>query len=471
MPAEAVLEECIMSSSQTLDKQPLFTNKKLIALLIPIYFEQLLGIVVGMVDGIMVSSVGEAAISAVSLVGNISAVMVNLFAALASGGCIVTSQLLGANKHTDARRSAGQVVTLSVIVSGAIMLVCLLLNRQLLELFFGHIDEDVMQASITYFAYNALSFPFLAVCSAGGAILRANGNSRVSFYVSLLRNAVNIAGNAICIYGLGMGVEGVAIPTALCRIVGAVTVMLVVMDKKQTLRPDWKDIFSVSPRLMGRMTRVGLPTALESSMFQLGRVFTLSMISGFGTYQIAANSTAGALTNFAVIATTTTRIASLTVIGQCVGAHDMEQIKVNFRKLMIISYISHAVFAILTVIFRFPLIHLYKKLEPETVELAAQLLCIHLIPAIFLYPLSFFTSGPLRAANDSAFPMWVSILSMAIFRLTLAQILCVNLGWGAVGVWWAMIVDWCCRSVCFTVRWYRGKWKKKCGLDTLEVTQ
>jgi len=287
----------------------------------------------------------------------------------------------------------------------------------------------------------------------------------------LLRNAVNIAGNAICIYGLGMGVEGVAIPTALCRVVGAVAVMLVVMNKKQAMRPDWKDIFHISPRLMGRMTRVGLPTALESSMFQLGRVFTLSMISGFGTYQIAANSTAGALTNFAVIITTTTRIASLTVIGQCVGAQDPEQIKVNFRKLMIVSYIAHAVFAALTVIFRVPLIHLYDKLEPQTVELAAELLCIHLIPAIFLYPLSFFISGPLRAANDSAFPMWVSILSMAIFRLTLAQILCVNLGMGAPGVWWAMIVDWVCRSICFTWRWYSGTWKKKCGLDRIQTRE
>ena len=322
-----------------------------------------------------------------------------------------------------------------------------------------------MQASMTYFAYNALSFPFLAVCSAGAAVLRANGNSKVSFYVSLLRNAVNIGGNAICIYGLGMGVEGVAIPTALCRVVGAVVVMLVVMDKKQPIRPDWKDIFHISPRLMGRMARVGLPTALESSLFQLGRVFTLSMISSFGTYQIAANSTACALTNFSIIAITTTRIASLTVIGQCVGAHDDGQIKLNFRKLMIISYIAHAVFAIATVIFRIPLIHLYKKLEPKTVELTAELLCIHLIPAIFLYPLSFFITGPLRAGNDSAFPMWVSILSMAIFRLSLAQILCVELEMGAPGVWYAMLVDWVCRSICFTWRWYSGAWKKKCGLD------
>ena len=189
-----------------LPRTRLFTNKALSALLIPLFMEQLLGTLVGMVDGIMVSSVGEAAISAVALVGNISAIMLNLFAALATGGSIVTSQLIGAGKMKDARRSAGQVITLTVAVSSALALICCLFNRQLLTLVFGKVETDVMDNAVTYFYYNALSLPFLAVCSAGGAIMRAQGISRVTFYVSLLRNAVNVGGNAICILGLGMGV-------------------------------------------------------------------------------------------------------------------------------------------------------------------------------------------------------------------------------------------------------------------------
>ena len=447
----------------------LFDNKKLTMLIIPIFLEQILGILVGMVDGVMVSSVGEAAVSGVSLVNNISAVMLNLFVALAAGGGIVTSQLLGAGKKQDARRSAGQMITMCVLVACAIMVLCLVFSRQMLRLFFGEIEKDVMEASVTYFFYNALSFPFLALCSAGGAILRANGNSRVSFYVSLLRNGVNIAGNAICIYGLGMGVEGAAIPTAISRVAGAICVMLVVNGRQQPLRPSKKDIFRINPKLMGRMTRVGLPTALENSMFQLGRVMTLSMISGFGTFQITANSTAGHLCNFVVTTITALRTASLTVVGQCVGAQDMGQIKRNYRRLMIWAYLSHGIAAALVVLFRFQLLGIYDNLSPETVELAADLVCIHLIPAIALYPLSFLIPGPLRAANDSAFPMWVSILSMVIFRLSLAQILCVELEMGAVGVWLAMLVDWVCRSICFTVRWHSGAWKKKCTWDHKQV--
>ena len=220
-----------------LPRQQLFSNKKLVALILPLFLEQMLGTLVGMVDGIMVSSVGESAISAVSLVGNISAVMLNLFAALATGGSIVTSQLIGAGRKEDSRRSAGQVITMTVAVSAMLGLGCLLFSRPLLHLVFSDVEKQVMDDSVTYFFYDALSYPFLALCSAGAAIMRANGNSKVTFYVSMLRNAVNVAGNAICIYGLKMGVEGVAIPTALCRVVGAVAIMLVVMSKKQPLRP------------------------------------------------------------------------------------------------------------------------------------------------------------------------------------------------------------------------------------------
>lgn len=447
-----------------LPRQQLFSNKMLVALILPLLFEQLLGTLVGMVDGIMVSSVGESAISAVSLVGNISAVMLNLFAALATGGSIVTSQMIGAGRKKDASRSAGQVITMTVAVSAMLGLGCLLFSRPLLQLVFSDVEKQVMDDSVTYFFYDALSYPFLALCSAGAAIMRANGNSKVTFYVSMLRNAVNVAGNAICIYGLKLGVEGVAIPTALCRVVGAVAIMLVVMGKKQPLRPSFKDIFHIDRKLMGRMLRVGLPTAFENSLFQLGRVMTLSMITGFGTYQIAANSTANTLTGLVITITTTFRIASMTVIGQCVGARDEKQIKENYKKLMAAEYICNAVAAIAMILTRKQLLGLYTGLSDKSVELAAELICIHLGVGIFLYPLSFLITGPLRAGNDSAFPMWVSILSMAVFRLTLAQILCVQLGWGAPGVWWAMIVDWVCRSVCFVWRWHGGFWKKKCGL-------
>lgn len=442
----------------------LFTTRSLILLVLPIMAEQLLAQFVGMVDGIMVSSVGEVAISAVSLVTNFSGVMINLLAALCSGGCIVTSQFIGAGKENQARRSAGQVITMAVLVSTALCTACLIFNRRLLALFFGSVDEAVLDDAVTYFIFDALSYPCLAICSAGGAIMRAKGNTKVTFYISILRNIVNIVGNAICIFGLKMGVAGVAIPTALSRVVGAAVILVIVMRKDQPLRPSVADIFHINRKLMGKMLRVGLPTAVENSLFQLGRLMTLSMISGFGTVQIAANSTANALVGLVVTLSTAMRLGAMTVIGQCVGAQDEKQIKDNHNKFIVMSYILYGIAAIALLLLRHQAVGLYTGLSPEAAKLATELICIHLIASIFLYTPSFQITSSLRASNDGTFSMLVSILSMAIFRLTLAQILCVNLGWGAKGVWYAMVVDWFCRSICFVWRWYGGGWKKKCGL-------
>ncbi len=447
-----------------LPQRQLFTNKQLISLVIPIFMEQMLGILVGMVDGIMVSSVGQAAISGVSLVGNVSTVLLNLATSLAAGGAIVASQFLGAGKKRDAQRAMGHLLTMTVGAGIIVMALCLAFNRPLLMLFFGHVEKDVMDTSVTYFSWLSISYPFLTMITAGGAILRVKRNTKVSFYVSIIRNVVNIIGNAIFIYGFKMGAEGAAIATAISRVVGAATILMVVFSPKQELRPGRKDIFHIDLKLMSRVTRVGLPTGIENSLFQLGRLLTLSMISGFGTFQIAANTTAGTLTNIVVTITTSIRTALLTIIGQCVGARDEKQIRENFRKGLIFGYITHGVGAILMVAFRYQALGLYDSLEPQTIELAAKLMCLHLVPAIFLYPLSFQIGSCLRAGNDSAFVMWVSILSMAVFRLTLAWLLCVKLQWGASGVYTAMVVDWVCRSICFVWRWYSGAWKKKCGL-------
>lgn len=451
-------------------RKQLFPNRRLFTLILPLFLEQYLAILVGMADTVMVSSVGEAAISGVSLVNNISAVMLSLFTALAAGGGIVTSQFLGADREEDAQRSTGQLITMSFSVSILIMSFCLIFSRALLRLFFGDIEADVMEAASTYFFYNSLSFPLLALYSAFAAILRADGNTKVSFYVSLIRNAVNIGGNALCIYGLGMGVEGVAIPTAVSRLVGAAFMGYTVSKNRYPLHPQRKDILRITPRLMGRMLRVGMPTAVENSIFQLGRVITLSMIAGFGTFQITANSTANTLVNMSVATNTALSVASMTVIGQCIGAQDPVQIKRNSKKLLLLAYGFQVLFDTVLIVFRYPLLGIFQNLSPETVEIAAELMCIHLGNAMILYPLAFLLPSFLRSASDSAFPMYVSIASMAVFRLTLARILCVELGMGAPGVWWAMIADWVCRSTFFAIRWFGGGWKKKFKLAEAKET-
>jgi len=447
-----------------LQSKPLFTNKMLIGMCIPMILDAYLGIAVGVADGIMVSVVGETAISGVSLVDSISNVILVLFGGLATGGAIVTSQYMGARMEEKAKLSAGQMVQMSLLISSVITVVCLLFAGPLLKLCFGTVPEAVMDAATTYFYYMAVSFPFMALGSAGSVIFRCSGNTRIPMVVNITANLINVTGNAICIYGLKMGVEGVAIPTLISRAFGGIMNMVCAVCSKKILSPGWKDVFHFHASTMGKMLQRGLPTALESSIFQIGRVMTLSMISTFGTYQLAANSTALTLVQISNIPTQGLYSILMMVVGQCVGAHALDQIKLNTKKLVGAAYAIGGTLAILSIIFRYPMISIYSSLSPETVELTAQLMMIHLVGLVVCYASSFCLNATLQAANDTLYVMIVGIASMMVIRLGLAQLLCVELGWGAVGVWAAMVMDWLCRSVLFLVRLRSGVWKKKCGL-------
>lgn len=442
-------------------RRRLFSNEALIRLIIPLVIEQGLTVLVGMCDGVMVSSVGEAAISGVSLVDMINNVVLVLFAALSTGGAVVTSQHLGARQLDNARRSAGQLVLMSALFGLGTMAVCLVLSRGMLRLFFGSIEADVMAAGLTYFRITALSFPFIALYNAGAAIFRSVGNSKVSMKVSILMNIINVGGNALCIYGLKMGVAGVAVPTLVSRAVAAVLILSLAAKPGQELSLQGRNLRPIQKGMMRNILRIGIPSAFENSLFQLGRVVVVSMIALFGTCQTSANAVANNLDALGVLIGQAMGLAMITVVGQCVGAGDMDEAVYNIKKLMLWCYLVQGISNGLILLFLPQLVGLYSGLSPETEALSIQLVQIHASCAIVLWPASFALPNALRAANDVRFTMVVSVASMALWRIGVSWILCVQLGWGALGVWIAMILDWVCRVVFFVGRLLSGKWKTK----------
>lgn len=440
-------------------KERLFTNQQLLALLWPLIIEQALGVLVGMADTVMVSSVGEAAISGVSLVDMINQLIITVFGALATGGAVVTSQHLGAKRLEEAARSAGQLVGLSGILGAAVAVFCLVTRTAQLQLFFGTISEDVMQACLTYFTITALSFPFLALYNAGAAIFRSTGNSAVSMKVSVLVNAINFCGNALCVFVLRMGVAGVAVPTLVSRAVGAVIILSLAARRDYVLRITPRTVTRLEGRTVRSILYIGIPSAFESSLFQLGRVLVVSMISLFGTVHISANAVANNLDAVGCIVGNAMGLAMITVVGRCVGAQDFEQTKHYTKKLLLWDYIAQGTVNLLVLLFLNRILGMY-TLSPETRALSWTLVMIHNGVAILLWPAGFVLPNALRAANDVRFTMVTSILSMIVWRMGLSWILCVNMGMGAVGVWLAMVVDWICRVTCFVIRFASGAWQK-----------
>ena len=441
-----------------LEKQ--FTNGQLLRLLWPLVIEQALSALVGMSDTVMVSSVGEAAISGVSLVDMINNLIINVFAALATGGAVVTSQFLGARHPDDARRSAGQLVALSGVLGLAVMAFCLVFRQGMLRLFFGQIEDDVMAAAMTYFLITGLSYPFLALYNAGAAIFRSVGNSAVSMRVSLLMNLINVCGNAFCVFVLKMGVAGVAVPTLVSRAVGAVLILTMTNRHDNPAHVTLDNVFRPRLVMVRNILYIGIPSALENSLFQLGRVLVVSMISLFGTVHISANAVANNLDNVGCIIGQAMGLAMITVVGRCIGAGDTDQAVYYTKKLMLWDYIVQGA-ANALVILGLPLLMQLYTLSPETDQLARLLVIIHCGCGILLWPAGFVLPNALRAANDVRFTMAVSVVSMVVWRLGFSYILCVNMQMGAVGVWIAMVIDWVCRVLCFVIRFARGGWKAR----------
>lgn len=438
----------------------LFSKKDLQKLIIPLIFEQALAITVGMADTMMVSSVGEAAVSGVSLIDMVNMLIFSVLAALATGGAVVTSQHIGARKIEEACRSAKQLLYTILIFSMGIAILTVLFRRPMLMLFFGSIEEDVMKNALIYLVISAVSFPFLAIYNACAALFRSMGNSKVTLKVSVVMNLINVAGNAVCIFALKMGAAGVAIPSLISRAVGAIILYFLLKNPNQTIH-FLKEPFHVDFSMIRKILYIGIPSGVENGIFQLGRVLVVSIISGFGTIQIAANGVANNLDSMGCIIGQAMNLAMITVIGQCVGAGDEKQIRYYTKKLLMITYASTIIWITLLLLNLKPILGLY-GLSEETVNLAYILVMIHNGCAMLMWPAAFTLPNMLRACNDVRFTMVVSIASMFTFRVGFSYLLGVHMGMGAIGVWTAMVIDWICRICFFAGRYFSGRWKKLC---------
>ena len=419
--------------------------------------EQVLSITVGLADTIMVSSVGEAAVSGVSLVDMLNVLIINLFSALATGGAVVVAQLLGARERKRACDASRQLYLVVIVISLIIAVLIMLFRVPLLRLLFGSIEDDVMDSALTYLTVSVFSYPILAIYNAGAALFRAQGNSRISMLIAGLINVVNLIGNSILIYVLKWGVAGAALSSVFSRGVAAVviTVLLLHPDHPVTLRTGTR--FRPELPLIRRILQIGIPNGLENSLFQLGRILVVSMIALFGTTQIAANAVANNLDAVAVIPGQAMSLAMITVVGQCIGAGDIPQARRMANKLMKITYLINGACCLLTIAAT-PLVLKIYNMSPEAISLGMTLIFIHNGCAMLIWPASFTLPNVLRAANDVRYPMVCSVASMMLLRLASGYVLGVMCNLGAIGIWIAMVADWACRSICFFLRFRGTRW-------------
>ena len=438
-----------------------WSNRALFRLMWPLVVEQLLAVSIGTVDTVMVSSLGEAAVSGVSLVDSINILLLMMMASLATGGAVVASQYIGKRDRVSACSAARQLVYAVTALSLAIMVFVLVFRRGLLQLIYSTLDADVMENALSYLTISAISYPFIALYNAGNAIFRSMGNSRVGMATSFLINLLNIAGNSLLIYGLGMGVAGAALSTLISRAVAAVIVIKMLLDRHAgsiTLAGLFR--FHIAPQHIRQILKVGLPNGLENSLFQVGKLMVARMVTGFGTSAIAGNAIAFTVSTFATLPGQAFGLAMLTVVGQCVGAKNYQSARRNTRKLMMGAILCLLVLCMAILLLRTPILSFF-SLSQEALAIGRECLFYFCLLAPVFWPFSFSLPNALRAAGDARYTMVVSMFSMWTFRIGLSWLLAVQMGFGVIGVWYSMIVDWVVRSAFFAIRWQRGRWESK----------
>jgi len=460
----------------------LFTNRQLWQIIWPLLIEQILQISLGIADIFMVSSLGEAAVSGVSLVDQINVLLTGIFAALATGGAVVCSQYIGRQDSKNSQETARQLLFVAAAVSVLLLVIGLFVYKPVLRLLFGGIEESVMDASQRYFLISLYAIPGIALYNAAAALFRSNGNSRISMKIALLVNALNIGGNALLIYGFKFYVEGVAWPTFISRTIAAVILLLCLYfgkgataeDKDKSHYISIKGISKTLPNstLIGKILKIGVPNMLENSSFQFGKVIVLNVVTFFGTGAIAANAAGNTLSGVEVIPGSAIGICMLTVIGQCLGAGRKDQAVYYTKKLMLWAYASFAAINIPFLLSSHWILS-FLGLSSDTINAAWAIVLVHGILGIIFWCMSFCLPNALRAAGDANYTMIVSMASMWIIRVGLSFVfqktrLCglmdyFNLpeSFGALCVWFAMICDWLVRIAFILTRIASGKWLNK----------
>lgn len=438
----------------------MFTKKQLWGLLIPLMIEQLLTSLMGAADTMMVSNAGSAAISAVSLVDSINVLLIYVFSALATGGTILCSQHIGCGQNERANEIGHQLILSVAVISSVLMIVCMVLRVPLLRLIFGQVETEVMTNAVTYFWLTALSYPFIALYNAGAALFRAGGNSKLPMLVSTISNLINIAGNAVLIFGFGMGVTGAAIATTASRIFCAVVILWFLRQPRQVIvvrnylkiRPDFP--------LIVRILKIGIPTGIENGMFQFGKLAIQSTVSTMGTVAIAAQAMTAVLEALTSNAAMGIGLGMMTVVGQCIGAGKKDEARRYIIRLSGYGEIAILIPDVLVALLIRP-ITVLAGMEPDAAALTIQLIMVISVVKPVLWIFSFMPAYGMRAAGDVRFSMIMSSITMWTCRVAIVILLVHGFGFGVIAVWIGMFADWAVRGILYTWRFFSGRWLEK----------
>lgn len=437
----------------------MFSNKDIKNIIVPLFLEQLLLMLVGIVDTFNIAYCGEAAVSGVSLVSQLSTIFIMLFTALANGGAIVVSQYIGSGDQHKTIRASSQLLMFSTVFAVVLSLFVYIFHKQLLVFFFGKVSKEVMESCVIYMKISTYSYIFLAIYNAGAAVYRCLAKTNVTMYVSIATNVLNVIGNCLGIYVLQAGVAGVAWPTVIARAFSAIVITYLCFKKNNVAHYSLQDICMVDAPILKKICVIALPNGIENGVFQFVKVALSSIVAMFGTYQIAANGIGQSIWSMAALMSLALGPVFITIIGQCCGANDYQQTQYYFKKLISLSLILSLGWNAI-ILAGTPFLMQFYNIAPQTKSLVIQLVIIHNIFNGFAFPLASSLGSGLRATGDVKFTMVISIVSTVCVRLVFSYVLALVCNMGVIGIAYAMCMDWVFKGFIYLHRYRSEKWRQ-----------
>lgn len=436
-----------------------FPNKRLMKLLVPLLVEQSILVAVSFIDAIMLSSIHQDAYSAISLVDMINLLVMQVFMAIGAGGAIVAAQLVGKKDRDGALNTANQTVMLVLAVSVTLAALTLVLNNWLLRFIYPSTSESIMGYARQYFALSAISYPAYALFNSGANLLYAQSNSRSSMVAAFSMNLLKVLLNLLFIRVFSLGVWGIGLATILSRVLGAYMVTRVLLDPHSQIHYRKPLNFKALLHFERRILKVAGPSGVENTLFLFGKLIIGTIIASLASNMIAANAAANTLSTLINIPCNALNLATITVVGQCIGAGLHNEAEYNAKRLLSMTFIAQFVMSGLLFIFVKPVVGIL-SLSADTAAITANILRVYCVLTIPFEPLAFGLPNSLRASGDNKYTMYSSILSMVVFRVGFAYMFVYGFNLGIHGIWYAMYFDWVSRSIFFVLRFRSGKWKK-----------
>lgn len=431
--------------------------KEIITIFIPIFVDQAFLIFMSMLNTAMISSSGVAAVSAVSMVDSLNIFLVNVFIAVATGGTVIVAQYKGTKNMEMVSKTAAQAVSAVTILSLLLSVFVIVFHSPTIHLLFGNAEADVLANAKIYLIGSAISYPLIGIYQAVCGGLRGTGDTKPVLGLSLFMNLTNVLLNLFLITILNLGIVGLVISVIVSRTLGMIASVVYLVRFNETIRLRLKQALHIDLSIQKKIMYIGMPFAAEQLFFNGGKLLTQTFIVFLGTYSLTSYAIANSIAWLYQIGPNSLCIAIVTVVGQCIGRRDIEDARKFIKSFLGLS----AIFFVVSAIIFLPLFPLMMKMFNPPVEIIGTIFIMVLLSAVFhpiLWSFSFLLPAALRAAGDSKFTSVTSLFTMWIVRVVLGYIFGITLGYGIIGVWIAMILEWGVRSLIFYIRFKGHKW-------------